>query len=144
LVVVVLCTSTTPILAFIISKFSAALSTSQQPRRNPTKLETPTAVPCPCSCYAWSLSHCSIDVPLLLVVVPWQPVASALSPAPIAPARADASALRPSAEVEVHAVAGSLTGLTNVKVLVPGVVVELVVAPSEISAACDVGSFDLA
>jgi hypothetical protein len=44
----------------------------------------------------------------------------------------------------VHAVAGSLTGLTNVKVLVPGIAVELVVAPSEISAARDVGSSNLA
>jgi hypothetical protein len=117
---------------------------SQQPRRNPAKLETPTVVPCPCSCYARSLSHCSVDVPLLLVAVLWQSVASTLSPAPIALARADASALRPSTEVEVHAVAGSLTGLTNVKVLVPGIAVELVVAPSEISAARDVGSSNLA
>jgi hypothetical protein len=57
---------------------------------------------------------------------------------------ADALAQRSTTEVEVHAAAGSLTGSTNVEVLVLGVAVELVMAPSEIVVACDVGNSDLA
>ena len=78
------------------------------------------------------------------MAVHWHLVASVLPPSLVAPTVADAPAQRSSAEVEEHTVAGSLTGSTTVEVLVPGVAVELVAAPSETATACDVGYSDLA
>jgi hypothetical protein len=128
LVVVVLCTSTTLVLAFIISKFS--VHTSDFPAAEEEPYKTWDA-----DCRPMTLSMlCSIKtIPFSLICRHSPPpcccplVAGCFCSIPTSGCTDGGWCIGP--EVEVHAVVGSLTGSTNVEVLVLGVAVELVMAP---------------
>ena len=111
LVVAVLCVSTAPTLAFTISKFSARTSAAPEADEEP--------------CKTWdarTLSQCTENIPLLCVALPYHSVAT---PSPVAPARAKVLSLKPPANVEMAAAAGSPAGLVQAEVPVLDVALEI-------------------